>query len=76
MRHCSGPGPVRRRTERQRHRFDERILEPHVATGSREEASAAPATAGIDIAPASDGRVQAFDASPVTGGFRRDHGLE
>jgi glyoxylase-like metal-dependent hydrolase (beta-lactamase superfamily II) len=62
--------------ERELHRFDERVLELHEATDSREATKQAVADELIDVSPPYDDRVEAFNASLLTDGFLKSHGIE
>jgi glyoxylase-like metal-dependent hydrolase (beta-lactamase superfamily II) len=62
--------------ERELHRFDERILELHEATGSRAETKRRVASELVDTSPPYDERVESFYASLITDGFLRDHAIE
>jgi glyoxylase-like metal-dependent hydrolase (beta-lactamase superfamily II) len=62
--------------ERELHRFDERILEIHGETDSRDETKRRVAEELVDASPPYDGTVESFYASLVTDGYLRDHGVE
>lgn len=62
--------------ERELHRFDERVLELHEASDSREATKQAVATELIDVSPPYDDRVQAFNASLLTDGYLKYHDIE
>jgi glyoxylase-like metal-dependent hydrolase (beta-lactamase superfamily II) len=55
-------------------RFDERILELHGQTGSREETKRRVARELVDVSPPYDGTVESFYASLVTDGYLKHHG--
>ena len=58
------------------HRFDERVLELHEASGSVEETKRAVAAELLDLSPPYDPLVESFYASLVTDGYLRHHGIE
>ncbi|WP_276259010.1 MBL fold metallo-hydrolase [Haloglomus litoreum] len=62
--------------ERELHRFDERILDLHEATNSREATKQAVATELVDVSPPYDDRVESFIASLITDGYLKHHGIE
>lgn len=64
------------RAERELHRFDERIVELHESTDSREATKRAVAAELVDVAPPYDERVESFISSLITDGYLRYHGLE
>ena len=62
--------------ERELRRWEERILELHEVTGSRDETKAAVADELVDAAPPYDQAVEDFYASLITDGYLKHHGIE
>ncbi|MFB6205790.1 MAG: MBL fold metallo-hydrolase [Haloglomus sp.] len=70
------PAAVFDLAERELERFDERVLELHDETDSREATKRAVASELVDASPPYDERVESFYASLITDGFLKAHGVE
>jgi glyoxylase-like metal-dependent hydrolase (beta-lactamase superfamily II) len=70
------PATAFERAERELHRFDERIVEFHEASGSIEATEERVRRELIDLGDAYDPRVESFFARLLTAGYLRHHGLD